>query len=241
MPLLYPALALSLTVLSFIMLGDALRDALDPKPQAMTRRQEHHSLKPLSPATAPRDTDLAITFTTCKGTSRRSRTHGYHHAGRDRRHRGESGSASRPPPSRRLACFRERTGPADRYCSTARTSPMRTRSGSSNCEAPIGMVPQDPMSNLNPVWKIGFQVKETLRANGLPSGKKDVAKVARRGRPAGRGAPRQPVPARVLGRYASACTHRDRSVLRAAAAHRRRADVGPRRDRAAQILDHLDR
>jgi len=41
----------------------------------------------------------------------------------------------------------------------------------------IGMVPQDPMSNLNPVWKIGFQVKETLKANGLPSGPKDVAKV----------------------------------------------------------------
>ena len=41
----------------------------------------------------------------------------------------------------------------------------------------IGMVPQDPMSNLNPVWKIGFQVKETLRANGLPHGRKDVAQV----------------------------------------------------------------
>ncbi|TKV30014.1 ABC transporter ATP-binding protein [Arthrobacter sp. NamB2] len=41
----------------------------------------------------------------------------------------------------------------------------------------IGMVPQDPMSNLNPVWKIGFQVKETLRANGLPSTPQDVAKV----------------------------------------------------------------
>ncbi|MGG5171098.1 dipeptide ABC transporter ATP-binding protein [Pseudarthrobacter sp. J1738] len=41
----------------------------------------------------------------------------------------------------------------------------------------IGMVPQDPMSNLNPVWKIGFQVKETLKANGLPSGPDDVAKV----------------------------------------------------------------
>lgn len=31
MPLIYPAIALSITVLSFIMLGDALRDALDPK------------------------------------------------------------------------------------------------------------------------------------------------------------------------------------------------------------------
>lgn len=35
----------------------------------------------------------------------------------------------------------------------------------------IGMVPQDPMSNLNPVWKIGFQVRETLKANGLAGDK----------------------------------------------------------------------
>jgi peptide/nickel transport system ATP-binding protein len=41
----------------------------------------------------------------------------------------------------------------------------------------IGMVPQDPMSNLNPVWKIGYQVRETLRANGKPSGPADVARV----------------------------------------------------------------
>lgn len=31
----------------------------------------------------------------------------------------------------------------------------------------IGMVPQDPMSNLNPVWRIGFQVRETLVANNI--------------------------------------------------------------------------
>ncbi|MDO5034825.1 MAG: ABC transporter ATP-binding protein [Actinomycetaceae bacterium] len=34
----------------------------------------------------------------------------------------------------------------------------------------IGLVPQDPMSNLNPVWKIGFQVKEALKANNVVKG-----------------------------------------------------------------------
>jgi peptide/nickel transport system ATP-binding protein len=34
----------------------------------------------------------------------------------------------------------------------------------------IGFVPQDPMSNLNPVWSIGFQVKEAIRANGIAQG-----------------------------------------------------------------------
>ncbi|OBJ47192.1 ABC transporter ATP-binding protein [Mycobacterium sp. 1423905.2] len=29
----------------------------------------------------------------------------------------------------------------------------------------IGYVPQDPMTNLNPVWKVGFQVRESLRVN----------------------------------------------------------------------------
>ncbi len=33
----------------------------------------------------------------------------------------------------------------------------------------IGYVPQDPMTNLNPVWTIGFQIREALRANGIAS------------------------------------------------------------------------
>ena len=31
----------------------------------------------------------------------------------------------------------------------------------------MGLVPQDPMSNLNPVWRIGTQVKEALVANNM--------------------------------------------------------------------------
>ncbi|WP_084622206.1 ABC transporter ATP-binding protein [Demequina oxidasica] len=38
----------------------------------------------------------------------------------------------------------------------------------------IGFVPQDPMSNLNPVWSVGFQVREAVKANGLATNKKDV-------------------------------------------------------------------
>ena len=34
----------------------------------------------------------------------------------------------------------------------------------------VGLVPQDPMSNLNPMWKVGAQIRETLAANGVAKG-----------------------------------------------------------------------
>ncbi|MBV7281588.1 ABC transporter ATP-binding protein [Corynebacterium sp. TAE3-ERU30] len=42
----------------------------------------------------------------------------------------------------------------------------------------IGLVPQDPMSNLNPVWRIGTQIKESLRANNVVDPKEYDKRVA---------------------------------------------------------------
>ena len=42
----------------------------------------------------------------------------------------------------------------------------------------IGFVPQDPMSNLNPVWSIGFQVEEAISANHPGMKKNEVRKEA---------------------------------------------------------------
>ncbi|AWB94945.1 ABC transporter ATP-binding protein [Agromyces badenianii] len=57
-----------------------------------------------------------------------------------------------------------------------------TKAGKREMEAvrgrKIGFVPQDPMSNLNPVWSIGFQVEEAIRANGIATGRKEVKKRA---------------------------------------------------------------
>src|ERR1700757_3957650 len=49
----------------------------------------------------------------------------------------------------------------------------------------IGYVPQDPMTNLNPVWKVGFQIREALRANtdGREARRRAVELLAQAGMP----------------------------------------------------------
>ncbi len=58
----------------------------------------------------------------------------------------------------------------------------------------IGYVPQDPMTNLNPVWKVGFQIREALRANtdGRDARQRAVELLAQAG---------MPDPAKQAGRY----------------------------------------
>jgi peptide/nickel transport system ATP-binding protein len=49
----------------------------------------------------------------------------------------------------------------------------------------IGYVPQDPMTNLNPVWKVGFQISEALQANmsGRQARRRAVELLAQAGMP----------------------------------------------------------
>jgi peptide/nickel transport system ATP-binding protein len=58
----------------------------------------------------------------------------------------------------------------------------------------IGYVPQDPMTNLNPVWKVGFQIREALRANtdGRQARRRAVELLAEAG---------MPDPAKQAGKY----------------------------------------
>lgn len=82
---------------------------------------------------------------------------------------GESGSGKSTtaaavlgllPPGGRITAGRIMFDGADITSADRRT--LRSIRGSG-----IGYVPQDPMTNLNPVWKIGFQVTEALRANNI--------------------------------------------------------------------------
>ena len=97
----------------------------------------------------------------------------------------------------------------------------------------MAMIFQEPMSSLNPVFTVGDQITEAVRQH-LKVSKKEARDRAieslRAGRHPDPGAARQAVPARAVGRHAPARDDRHGALVRAQAAHRRRADDGARRD-----------
>ena len=108
-----------------------------------------------------------------------------------------------------------------------------TRAARSCAAASIGFVFQDPMTSLNPVFTVGYQLIEPIRAHlGL-------SQAAARARAAellalvgipDAGAPARRLSAPVLRRHAPAGDDRDGAGLRPEGADRRRADHRARRD-----------
>ena len=103
----------------------------------------------------------------------------------------------------------------------------------------IGMIFQDPLTSLNPLYRIGDQIVETIRTHTQSVG---TGRAQARHRSAGRGRhsrarkAHRRLSARILRRHAPARRDRAGDLRRAGTDHRRRADHRARRLRAG--ADH---
>jgi peptide/nickel transport system permease protein len=171
--LLWPCLALTLTILAMNTLCDALRDAVDPHPGPV-RNRRRRVLPDLVPGMLPvrgpvlEVRDLTIAIDTKAGTIRPVRGVSLAvHAGETLAIVGESGSGKSltglavmgllPPAARvEYGAIWFEGGPLLHLDEPAL---RRLRGG------PLAMIFQDPLSSLNPVHRIGAQIAEALEAH----------------------------------------------------------------------------
>ena len=98
----------------------------------------------------------------------------------------------------------------------------------------MAMIFQEPLTSLNPVFTVGDQIAEQVKLHKKVSQKEARDRAVEMLRLVGiptPGASRQAVPPRALGWHAPARDDRHGALVRAEAAHRRRAHDGARRDR----------
>ncbi len=156
-----------------------------------------------------------------------------------RRARSSASSGSRGAASRSRRC--RSSGLLPRHARSSRAACSSPASTCCNCPrsscagrgSQIAFVFQEPMTSLNPVYTVGRQIGEVLRAH-LGLSRREAARprdraAAARPRPGARATGGR-VPAPALGRHAAARDDRDGDRLRPEVADRRRADDGARRD-----------
>ncbi len=173
--LLWPCLALTITILIFNLLCDALRDHFDPK-SAAARIRPHPMdrllpglLSPQAPASAGLSVEnLSVEITTPRGLIRPVDDVGFKVApGETLAIVGESGSGKSLtattlmgllPPAARPVAGRALLGGVDLL--RLDLEALRKLRGEA-----IAMIPQDPMSSLNPSHRVGAQLIEAIRAH----------------------------------------------------------------------------
>ena len=230
--MIYPGLAIMVTVLAFNLLGDGIREALDPRQKRIDDRGCRRDRSPGADSRSHRR----------NGLSRRQPVDRVPHQGRQRRARrrrpvlrsadparsspivGESGSGKSvtslsimgliPSPPGRIA------GGAITFDGRDLTNLSDRRDAATSAARRLSMIFQEPMTSLNPVLSIGRQMTEGIieHLGPEPGG----GAQARRRHDAPRQHPRaraaaEGIPAPVLGRHAAADHDRHRDVLPPAA------------------------
>ncbi len=235
--LLWPCLALSLTILAMNALCDALRDAVDP--QRRPRGPVHRRLlQALAPGLAPEPgpvldlRGLTIEIETPSGPVRPVRDVSLKvEGGETLAIVGESGSGKSltglavmgllPPVARVVAGAAWLDGQEVLRLEEAKL--RRLRGGT------MAMIFQDPLSSLNPVHRVGSQIAEAVQAHrtGVCGGRMETgAGAPEEGGDSRSSEARTRLPARDVGRHAPARHDRDGDRQQPSTSDRRRADDG---------------